>query len=113
MFWINEKVDSIAILKATGFSGMDVSLIFITIALVIGVFGGALGLVFGFGLCNLIDMVPFDTDALPTITTYPINYDLRYYVIAVIFSIAATYFAGYFPYRKASKIDPVEIIRGK
>jgi lipoprotein-releasing system permease protein len=51
---IYEKMDSIAILKATGFSGKDVNNIFITIALSIGIFGGALGLLFGYGLCNVI-----------------------------------------------------------
>jgi lipoprotein-releasing system permease protein len=110
---IYEKMDSIAILKATGFSGQDVSLIFITIALVIGVVGGLVGLLFGFGLCGFIDTLPFDTEALPTIKTYPISYDIRYYLIAAIFSVITTYFAGYFPAKKASKIDPVEIIRGK
>jgi lipoprotein-releasing system permease protein len=110
---IYEKMDSIAILKATGFSGKDVSRIFITVALTIGIAGGSLGLLLGFGLCNLIDIIPFNTDALPTIKTYPINYDLSYYLIAGIFSILTTYFAGYFPAKKASKVDPVEIIRGK
>lgn len=110
---IYEKMDSIAILKATGFSGKDVSRVFIFIALTIGVFGGIVGLLLGFGLCNIIDQIPFDTDALPTIKTYPINYSPVYYTIAGIFAIVTTYLAGYFPARKASKVDPVEIIRGK
>jgi lipoprotein-releasing system permease protein len=110
---IYEKMDSIAILKATGFSGKDVSRIFIYIALIIGLFGGVLGLLLGFGLCNLIDHIPFDTEALPTIKTYPIRYSSEYYIIGGLFAIITTYFAGYFPSRKASKIDPVEIIRGK
>lgn len=110
---IYEKMDSIAILKATGFSGSDVNRIFITIALSIGVFGGAVGLLFGFGLSSLIDQNPFNTAALPTIKTYPINYNPKYYIIGAVFSVVTTYFAGYFPSRKASKIDPVIIIRGK
>lgn len=110
---IYEKMDSIAILKATGFSGKDVNQIFITIALGIGIFGGALGLLFGFGMSALIDQVPFDTAALPTIKTYPINYNPKFYMIGSVFSVVTTYFAGYFPSRKASKIDPVVIIRGK
>lgn len=110
---IYEKMDSIAILKATGFSGKDVNFIFITIALTIGIFGGLLGLIFGFGLSALIDQIPFNTASLPTIKTYPINYNPRFYMIGSIFSIVTTYFAGYFPARKASKIDPVIIIRGK
>jgi lipoprotein-releasing system permease protein len=110
---IYEKMDSIAILKATGFSGKDVQKIFIGIAITIGLFGGILGLLFGFGLSNLIDHIPFNTAALPTVKTYPINYNPKFYIIGTIFSIVTTYFAGYFPSRKASKIDPVIIIRGK
>jgi len=110
---IYEKMDSIAILKATGFSGGDVNKIFITIALSIGIFGGLLGLIFGFGLSALIDQIPFNTAALPTVKTYPINYNPKFYMVGGIFSIITTYFAGYLPSRKASKIDPVIIIRGK
>jgi len=110
---IYEKMDSIAILKATGFSGKDVSNVFIMIALTIGIIGGAVGLLIGFGLCNIIDNIPFDTEALPTVTTYPIDYGTKYYIIAGVFSVVTTYLAGYFPSRKASKVDPVEIIRGK
>jgi len=110
---IYEKMDSIAILKATGFSGKDVNRIFITIALSIGIFGGILGLIFGFGLSALIDQVPFNTPSLPTIKTYPVNYNPVFYAIGAVFSIVTTYLAGYFPSRKASKIDPVIIIRGK
>ena len=110
---IYEKMDSIAILKATGFSGSDVNIIFITIALSIGIFGGSVGLMFGFVLSSLIDQIPFVTSALPTIKTYPISYNPNFYITGAIFSIVTTYFAGYFPSRKASRIDPVDIIRGK
>lgn len=110
---IYEKMDSIAILKATGFSGKDVHHIFITIALSIGVFGGLLGLIFGLGLSSVIDQIPFNTAALPTVKTYPINYNPKFYIIGIVFSIITTYLAGFLPSRKASKIDPVIIIRGK
>lgn len=110
---IYEKMDSIAILKAIGFSGKDVNRIFILIALSIGVFGGILGLLGGFGLSAIIDQIPFNTSSLPTVKTYPINYNPRYYLIGSTFAIITTYLAGYFPSRKASKIDPVIIIRGK
>ena len=110
---IYEKMDSIAILKATGFSGNDVKKIFMLIAISIGLFGGLLGLVFGFGLSSTIDSIPFNTAALPTIKTYPINYDPAFYVIGIVFSLVTTCFAGWFPARKAGKVDPVVIIRGK
>jgi lipoprotein-releasing system permease protein len=110
---IYEKMDSIAILKATGFSGNDVHAIFISIALSIGIVGGAGGLLLGFGLSSIIDQIPFNTASLPTVKTYPIIYNPTFYIIATIFSVVTTYFAGFFPSRKASKIDPVIIIRGK
>jgi lipoprotein-releasing system permease protein len=110
---IYEKMDSIAILKATGFSGTDVKRIFLLIALTIGLAGGGAGLLFGYALSSIIDQIPFRTDALPTVTTYPVDYSFIYYFIAILFSLATTYFAGFFPARKASKVDPVIIIRGK
>ena len=110
---IFEKMDSIAILKATGFSGRDVKNIFIYIAVSIGIFGGLVGLLLGFGLSATIDQIPFNTPSLPTIKTYPINYNPKFYMIGIVFSFITTYFAGWFPARKASKIDPVVIIRGK
>lgn len=110
---IFEKMDSIAILKATGFSGREVKYVFITIGVLIGLVGGIFGLIFGFGFSVLIDNLPFNTAAMPTVTTFPVNYDLKYYLIGTLFSILTTYLAGYFPAKKASKVDPVVIIRGK
>lgn len=109
---IYEKMKDIAILKATGFSGMDVQLIFMSQAMIIGVLGGVLGLVLGYGLSNLIDNLPFETEALPTITTYPINYRVGYYFIGISFAMISTFLAGYLPSNKAKRIDPVRIIRG-
>lgn len=110
---IFEKMDSIAILKATGFSGNDVKWIFILLALIIGLVGGVFGLIFGFVFSSIIDVIPFETASLPTIKTYPINFNPLFYVIGIVFALLTTIIAGLFPALKASKIDPVEIIRGK
>lgn len=110
---IYEKMNDIAILKATGFSGSDVQLIFISQAIIIGLIGGIIGLLFGFGVSVLIDHTAFETEALPTIETYPINYDPMFYIIGIVFAMLSTFFAGYLPSRKAKKIDPVEIIRSQ
>ncbi|WP_340065921.1 ABC transporter permease [Ascidiimonas aurantiaca] len=109
---IYEKMKDIAILKATGFSGTDVQLIFMSQAMIIGAIGGVLGLAIGYGLSRLIDNVAFETDALPTIDTYPINYNIWYYVIGISFALFSTFVAGYLPSSKARSIDPVRIIRG-
>ncbi len=109
---IYEKMKDIAILKATGFSGRDVKLIFMSQAMIIGIFGGISGLIVGYILSTIIDKVPFDTEALPTITTYPVNFNGWYYVIGIVFALISTFIAGYLPANKAKRIDPVRIIRG-
>jgi len=110
---IYEKMNDIAILKATGFSGRDVKYIFISQAMLIGLTGGVLGLCIGYGISVVIDNLPFETQALPTIKTFPVNYNPVYYIIGITFAMISTFLAGYLPARKAQKIDPVEIIRGQ
>jgi lipoprotein-releasing system permease protein len=110
---IYEKMDSIAILKAIGFSGNDVKWIFVSLSIIIGLAGGIFGLIFGFIFTSIIDVIPFETAALPTVKTYPINFNILYYIIGIVFALFTTTIAGLFPALKASKVDPVEIIRGK
>ncbi|QHL88810.1 FtsX-like permease family protein [Nibribacter ruber] len=110
---IYEKMDAIAILKATGFSAQDVQAIFLSLSMIIGVAGGVMGLLLGYGISVIIDNVPFKTESLPTITTYPVYFNPVFYLIGITFALVTTYFAGLFPARKASKTDPVSIIRGK
>jgi len=90
---IYDKMDSIAILKATGFSGKDVNRIFITIALSIGIVGGLLGLIFGLGASVLIDHIPFHTASLPTVKTYPCYLPL----IIITGSTLLAFLAGKYP----------------
>jgi len=111
--FIYEKMNDIAILKATGFTGNDVLLIFIIQAIIIGIIGGFLGIGIGYGVSKFIDSIPFVTEALPTIKTYPINYDPNFYLTGIVFAFISTFLAGYLPALKAKKIDPVEIIRGQ
>lgn len=106
---INQKIREIAILKAMGFSGPDVTQIFLTESIVIGIIGGFIGLGFGYLIANLVNKIPFETAGLHTL---PMAFTLKDYVLAFIFGLVTTFIAGYIPARKASKIDPVTIIRG-
>ena len=110
---IYEKMDTIAILKATGFASSDVKKIFISISLSIGVAGAFGGVLIGFLMSLGIDAIPFSAPSLPSVETYPIDYGLQYYTIAVIFAMITTFLAGWMPAKKASNVDPVTIIRGK
>ncbi|MBC7642439.1 MAG: ABC transporter permease, partial [Flavobacterium sp.] len=85
----------------------------ISLSIIIGVVGEFFGLLFGFIFSSIINIIPFKTASLPTIKTYPINFDVIYYIVSLAFALFTTTIAGLFPALKASKVDPVEIIRGK
>lgn len=106
---IYEKIKEIAILKATGFQGVHVVNIFIRQALFIGVLGAMAGLVFGWLIAYLISKMYI---GLGNVTYLPIAFHSRHYIQGAIFGIITSFFAGYIPALKASKVDPVEIIRG-
>ncbi|MDO1446090.1 ABC transporter permease [Rhodocytophaga aerolata] len=110
---IYEKMKDIAILKATGFSGKDITSIFMVQAVTIGIAGGMVGLLLGFILSYAVSKVPFKADAFINMDHLPVNFDPYYYIVALLFGMLTTALSGYLPSRKASKIDPVEIIRGK
>jgi lipoprotein-releasing system permease protein len=98
----------IAILKAMGYEGDDIVQIFLSQSIIIGIFGGVVGILIGFGLSAIIDHIPFQ---LAVMDTYPMSYNLTDYGLSFFFGFLTTFIAGYLPAKKASKVDPVEIIR--
>ena len=109
---IINKMKDIAILKATGFQGNDIIGIFLLQSVIIGILGGLLGIVLGYGGCYLLSITPFPEAKFMRLKTLPVNFDSMFYILGLCFGFITTLFAGYFPARKASKIDPVRIIRG-
>jgi len=109
---IINKMKDIAILKATGFEGRDVRMIFILQSLFIGITGGVLGLLLGYIFSLGINQIPCPKTGFITIDTFPVNFKLEHYLLGIFFGLITTIFAGWFPARKASGVDPVEIIRG-
>jgi len=106
---VNEKIKEIAILKALGFDGNDVVQIFLTQAIIIGFIGGFTGVALGFGIASIVSMIPFEVGNMDTL---PMVFNKLDYLIAFVAGILITIIAGYLPSKKASKVDPVEIIRG-
>jgi lipoprotein-releasing system permease protein len=106
---VNEKIKDIAILKAMGFNGKDVVEIFLTQSVVIGLIGGVTGLVLGNIIVRIVDRIPFE---IATLATLPVDYNPRDYILAFLAGTLITLLAGYLPAKNASKVDPVEILRG-
>ncbi len=106
---INEKIREIAILKAMGYSSRDITTIFLTQAMVIGLAGGVFGMGLGYVLAVIVNHIPFKIGGLNNL---PMAYRPQDYLLAFFFGLMTTLVAGFLPARKASKIDPVTIIRG-
>jgi lipoprotein-releasing system permease protein len=106
---VNEKIKEIAILKALGFGGHDVIQIFLTQAVIIGLLGGSTGLILGYGIATAVSLVPFKVANMDTL---PMIFEGFVYGTAFTFGVLVTFVAGYLPAKKASEVDPVEIIRG-
>lgn len=109
---IYSKIKDIAILKAMGFSAIDVRNIFLIQALVIGLIGSIAGITIGYFLSVLISMAPFEGGDMVSLEHLPVNFDISYYITGIVFGVSTTALAGYMPSRKAGKVDPIEILRG-
>ncbi|MCS6822123.1 MAG: ABC transporter permease [Microscillaceae bacterium] len=110
---IYEKMPDIAILKAVGYTNNDIRKIFLIEALFIGFVGSILGLVVGFTASKIASSIPFNAKGFVTLEYLNINFNLYFYLAAFCFGILSTFLAGYLPARKAAKVDPIAIIRGK
>jgi len=104
---ISQKINDIAILKATGFSGKDVIKIFIAEALIMGVIGTIIGLMLGSVLIFMLSKVYMGGP----VGYFPIAFKLSLYIRSFVLGVMMTLIAGYLPSRRAANVDPVEIFR--
>jgi lipoprotein-releasing system permease protein len=106
---VNEKMREIAILKAMGFNGKDIVHIFLMQSLCIGVIGDATGMGIGSLIIYIVRQIPYK---IASFSSLPVAYRLIDYIMAFCFGLIVTIIAGYLPAKKASRVDPVEILRG-
>jgi lipoprotein-releasing system permease protein len=110
---IYEKMNDIAILKSIGYTDVDIRNVFLLEALIIGFLGGLIGLMIGFVISWITSIIPTNIEGFVSSEYLNINFDPAFYLLAFIFGLVATGIAGYLPARKASKIDPINIIRSQ
>ena len=109
---INNKMKDIAILKAQGFSGGDIVRIFLSQSVFIGLMGAIVGLLLGFLLSYALSRVPFPHNDFVALKFFPVIFRPSHYLFGLFFGVITTFIAGLMPSLKASKIDPVIILRG-
>jgi lipoprotein-releasing system permease protein len=104
---ISQKINDIAILKATGFSGRDVIKIFVMEALVMGFIGTVIGLALGSVLIAIMSGIYMGGP----VGYFPIHFEPELFTQSFVLGIFITLCAGFFPAKKAANVDPVEIFR--
>ncbi len=107
----HEKTRDIAILKSLGLREASVRHIFVIEALAIGLMGALAGWVLGYALTTAIGLIEIKNPMIDA-TRLPLVYSATHYAIASAAALASSLVAGYFPARKASRLYPVDIIRG-
>ncbi|MGM0460139.1 MAG: ABC transporter permease [Bacteroidota bacterium] len=110
---IYEKMNDIAILKSIGYTDIDIRNVFLLEALIIGFLGGLIGLLTGFVLSWIASIIPTNIEGFVSSEYLNINFDPSFYLLAFAFGLLATGIAGYLPAKKASKVDPINIIRSQ
>jgi len=107
----HEKTRDIAILKALGLPEVVVRRIFVVEALTIGLIGALAGWALGYSLTASLGTIEIKNPMID-ITRLPLAYSFLHYLLAAAVALASSLVAGYFPARKASRLHPVDIIRG-
>jgi len=98
---VTERTKEIGIRMAVGARSSDVLTQFLIESIVMSVFGGALGVLLGFGGSTLLSrFMGWGTEVAPDIVA-----------IAIIFSAAVGIFFGFYPARKAAALNPIDALR--
>jgi lipoprotein-releasing system permease protein len=110
---VMEKGREIAILKAMGATRRNIGRIFMLEGLIIGLSGTALGLMLGLGLCYILANYQFVE--LPAsvyyVTTLPVKVQFLDVAAICLAALAVSFTATVYPSRRASQLNPVEILR--
>ena len=98
---VTERTREIGIRMAIGATEEDVQRQFLIEAVVLSMLGGAIGILFGLTTSILI------TQTLG----WPVSVSPLAIVTAVVFSTMVGIFFGFYPARKAARLDPIEALR--
>jgi len=107
-----ERTKEVALLKIIGVKSRDIRNIFLAEAVMMGTFGGIIGVLFGYFLSIVINRV-INTIALnsggdpSTLFLFP----FWFVSLVVVFAITTGLLTGVYPAVRASKINPLDVIR--
>ncbi len=98
---VTERTREIGVRMAVGATESDVRRQFLSEAVTLSMFGGAIGVIFGF----------FASSGVSAMLKWPTLVPISSVFVSVIFSAAVGVIFGYYPARKAASLDPIEALR--
>lgn len=101
---VTERIREIGVRLAVGARERDILLQFLIEAVVLSVGGGIIGIIVGVGASKLMKYISVFQGITTVVTPGSI-------LLAFLFSASVGIFFGYYPARKASRLDPIEALR--
>ncbi len=101
---VTERIREIGIRMAVGARQRDILLQFLTEAVVLSVMGGLIGVIFGVGLSKVLIYIKTFSQFRTALSPGSI-------ILAFFFAASVGIFFGFYPARKASRLDPIEALR--
>jgi putative ABC transport system permease protein len=101
---VTERIREIGIRMAVGARERDILLQFLAEAVVLSILGGIIGIAFGFGVSKLLGKVKIFSQFQTVVSMGSV-------LLAFLFAASVGIFFGFYPARKASKLDPIEALR--
>src|SRR5438045_3165149 len=98
---VTERTREIGIRMAIGATETDVQRQFLIEAVVLSLIGGGIGILFGLASGFLIS----------GLLKWPVSISPMSIIVAAIFSAAVGIFFGFYPARKAARLDPIDALR--
>jgi len=121
---VMERTREIGILKAIGARSRTILTMFLTEATLIGILGGLAGIPLGYAIAQVMGrfLFRFSAEVTPRrsiitgATTHPLMevspiLSLEWVLIAIVFAVGVSVLFGWYPARKAAKLDPVKALR--
>jgi putative ABC transport system permease protein len=101
---VTERIREIGLRMAVGARERDILLQFLTEAIVLSLMGGLIGIGFGVGASKLVKKIPM-------FASFNTVVSMQSVLMAFFFAAAIGIFFGFYPARKASRLDPIEALR--
>ncbi|HNU65594.1 MAG TPA: FtsX-like permease family protein, partial [Methylotenera sp.] len=101
---VTERTNEIGLLVALGARQRTILGLFLSESVILAVLGGAMGLLFGIGLAQLLHLL---------MPNFPVHTPWRFAVVALLVSGVIGLIAGVLPAVSASRLDPIDALRAE